>query len=1105
MSGLSSLLVRDQIVGVRRIEEALQRQVIHGGDLETNLLELAAVHEDVLAQYRAQVEGLLAVTAWEVMNPDEAACRLLPAELAERHRMLPLRIEGSTLLVAVAASPPTTALDELSFLLSLDVVPRITTEMRLAVALARVYGAALPPRLGRLADRVGPVSPASVVASQVVPVARTEAARRSALPPLPPTPATMAPSRTGPAAPLERVPRLAPTPPPPELVSPPAAPPSTAAAPSTTLTSLADADLDTRDTTETPAPFLLATPPAPPAPAPAPRAPEPPAPEPATGPEPVEDESLAARVMALVGDKRTEPAPAPAPAPAPEPAFAVESSSRVRGDETERVFIEPRGEPPPARRRPALTPGVAAELLAETTSRDEVLELFLQVAHQAFEYVAIFVVQEAAADGRLAVGPGAPTDALRRLSVSLREDGLFTTVRDSASHYLGPVHDEGGNLRLLRDLGRPQPATVLVLPVLVRARVVLLLYADNGRRPSTPEDIGVLLATAPRVGAALERLIVARKFAGYASGERGMRAERSSVDKAAPELAGKRTRPATPLPPLASSPSPGASTPGRVPAGPTLPPLEPAERVLPMPPAQPLADASPRPGSLQSALFPPPPTLGAARAASPEDRWAAPTPRPPAAAPLTVPPTPVPPIAPPPPPPLAPMPSKQPTQRMGAPPPMPPPEPPAAGGQTLQVAVPPPATLTPTAPMPVEITEALERAQRAPTPATDAEPDVSVEPWQAPPDLDADTDVDVDESELEDEGSRRVALRDTMPAPPPRPVQPPELGPVSGATTGKRRSLPEAYRVDVVSLPPDMPRAEPSIIVDMGPNVEALVASLLRGGEEGDLAAAALQKVGEVALPALIQRFPGPLLFDRHAQHTRLPRVSDCGPLLRILPTFRKVVVPYLLPLLASRDPEVRFYATFLFSEIQYPEAIPKLSPLLFDADLQTRILAIDVLKGFRRFEEFEAVTKELREMAWIASNPPPRRRAAVEAIGELRDAGAVAMLIEMVDVADAELSDLCWKALVLITRQDFGKAKKKWQVWLAKEGARHHIEWLIDALVHPSPELRLGASEELKRITKEYFGYYYNLPKRDREKARKRYLEWWERIGRARFTGRPG
>ena len=58
----------------------------------------------------------------------------------------------------------------------------------------------------------------------------------------------------------------------------------------------------------------------------------------------------------------------------------------------------------------------------------------------------------------------------------------------------------------------------------------------------------------------------------------------------------------------------------------------------------------------------------------------------------------------------------------------------------------------------------------------------------------------------------------------------------------------------------------------------------------------------------------------------------------------------------------------------------------------------------------------------------------------------------------------------------------------------------LIDALVHPSPELRLGASEELKRITKEYFGYYYNLPKRDRERASEKKQEEVEAL-----VSRPG
>ena len=38
-SRLSSLLVRDGLVGVKRMEKAFQRQVIYGGSLDTILLE----------------------------------------------------------------------------------------------------------------------------------------------------------------------------------------------------------------------------------------------------------------------------------------------------------------------------------------------------------------------------------------------------------------------------------------------------------------------------------------------------------------------------------------------------------------------------------------------------------------------------------------------------------------------------------------------------------------------------------------------------------------------------------------------------------------------------------------------------------------------------------------------------------------------------------------------------------------------------------------------------------------------------------------------------------------------------------------------------------
>jgi hypothetical protein len=57
-SRLSSLLVRDGLVGVKRMEKAFQRQVIYGGSLDTILLEMALVPEDRLTQYLALASGL---------------------------------------------------------------------------------------------------------------------------------------------------------------------------------------------------------------------------------------------------------------------------------------------------------------------------------------------------------------------------------------------------------------------------------------------------------------------------------------------------------------------------------------------------------------------------------------------------------------------------------------------------------------------------------------------------------------------------------------------------------------------------------------------------------------------------------------------------------------------------------------------------------------------------------------------------------------------------------------------------------------------------------------------------------------------------------------
>ena len=93
-SRLSSLLVRDGLVGVKRMEKAFQRQVIYGGSLDTILLEMNLVPEDRLTQYLALASGLPPASRDDAANADPAAVALLDGDLARQFRAVPLALEG---------------------------------------------------------------------------------------------------------------------------------------------------------------------------------------------------------------------------------------------------------------------------------------------------------------------------------------------------------------------------------------------------------------------------------------------------------------------------------------------------------------------------------------------------------------------------------------------------------------------------------------------------------------------------------------------------------------------------------------------------------------------------------------------------------------------------------------------------------------------------------------------------------------------------------------------------------------------------------------------------------------------------------------------------
>ncbi len=126
------------------------------------------------------------------------------------------------------------------------------------------------------------------------------------------------------------------------------------------------------------------------------------------------------------------------------------------------------------------------------------------------------------------------------------------------------------------------------------------------------------------------------------------------------------------------------------------------------------------------------------------------------------------------------------------------------------------------------------------------------------------------------------------------------------------------------------------------------------------------------------------------------------------------------------------------------------------------------------------------------ANGSPERALGAVVGIAELRDRLAVPVLIDLVDAKDRELADAARQGLIEITKQDFGKRRRRWRNWLAAHGEEARIDWLFAGLGHRLPEIRFASSEELWKITGEYFGYHHESPKRERDEARDRWRNWW-------------
>jgi type IV pilus assembly protein PilB len=139
---LGDLLVREKLISREQLDKALQEQKQSGTRVGYNLVKLGFIQETELTKVLARQYKMPAVDLSR-FQVDPRIAKLVPAELAMKHLVLPLKRDGRTLTVALADPTNLGVLEDLKFITRYDIFPVIGGEFSIKTAVDKIYESAL--------------------------------------------------------------------------------------------------------------------------------------------------------------------------------------------------------------------------------------------------------------------------------------------------------------------------------------------------------------------------------------------------------------------------------------------------------------------------------------------------------------------------------------------------------------------------------------------------------------------------------------------------------------------------------------------------------------------------------------------------------------------------------------------------------------------------------------------------------------------------------------------------------------------------------------------------------------------------------------------------
>lgn len=136
---IAETLVEEGLITEDQLRTALQRQLIMGGKIGTNLIELKFVSDDQLEKTLAKIYRIPVSSPESFQHIPSDIINSIPSEIAVRHRLVPIGKGHKTLTIAMENPNNIKIIDELAFMTGCRIETVVASEARIAFALEKYY------------------------------------------------------------------------------------------------------------------------------------------------------------------------------------------------------------------------------------------------------------------------------------------------------------------------------------------------------------------------------------------------------------------------------------------------------------------------------------------------------------------------------------------------------------------------------------------------------------------------------------------------------------------------------------------------------------------------------------------------------------------------------------------------------------------------------------------------------------------------------------------------------------------------------------------------------------------------------------------------------